>query len=165
MTGASVEIIDFEPKLAPAFYELNVEWLDRYFEVEPVDERMLRDPEAAIMQNGGQIVFAIVDGAPVGTAALKHHGDGVYELTKMAVTAGCRGRGIGRRLLDACLRRFDDVGGRQLYLESHSSLETALGLYESAGFAHAPPPRRSAYRRADVYMEYRPGKSIEKSTN
>lgn len=163
MTGPSVEIVDFEPGLASAFYELNVEWLDRYFEVEPVDERMLRDPEATIVRGGGQILFAILGGETVGTAALMHHGDGIFELTKMAVTERCQGRGIGRQLLDACLRRFAEAAGRRLYLESHSSLETALRLYESAGFQHSEPPAPSAYRRADVYMVYRPDRMAEKS--
>ncbi|MDE0789975.1 MAG: hypothetical protein OSA87_04625 [Woeseiaceae bacterium] len=34
--------------------------------------------------------------AVVGTVALKHHGDGVYESTKMPVAGGYQGRGLMR---------------------------------------------------------------------
>ena len=73
----------------------------------------------------------------------------------MAVTTGCQGRGLGRHLLCAAADRFFDLGGQRLYLESHSSLSRALGLYESAGFRHDRPPSASEYDRVDVYMVYR----------
>ncbi|HEX5787947.1 MAG TPA: GNAT family N-acetyltransferase [Woeseiaceae bacterium] len=154
LAGAGVEIVGFRPDYAPAFRALNLEWLERWFCVEPLDEQVLDDPEREILKPGGDILFARRAGRLVGTVALKHHGDGVYELTKMAVTAGCRGGGIGRRLLSAAVRRYQELGGRCLYLESHSSLAPALHLYESAGFRHTRRKTASEYRRADVYMVY-----------
>ncbi|MBT8099766.1 MAG: GNAT family N-acetyltransferase [Gammaproteobacteria bacterium] len=151
-----VQIIDFDTDLAEDFKRLNVEWLEKYFWVEPIDEIVLSDPGGQIIEPGGHILFAALDTAIVGTAALKHHGNGVYELTKMAVTERHQGVGIGRALLVASIARFEAVDGRQLYLESHSSLETALGLYASAGFCHSPRPAPSEYARSDVYMVYRP---------
>jgi len=38
---ASVKIIPFEPRYGPAFKRLNLEWLKKYFTVEPIDEAML----------------------------------------------------------------------------------------------------------------------------
>jgi GNAT superfamily N-acetyltransferase len=115
---------------------------------------VLSNPDAEIIAHGGFILMARTSGDLVGTVALKHHGDGVFELTKMAVTARNQGQGIGRRLLEAAIDRFGSVRGKRLYLESHSSLIPALHLYESQGFRHVPPPRPSDYRRADVYMVY-----------
>lgn len=155
MPGTDVEILNYEPALAPHFRELNVEWLERYFRVEPIDRKILGDPDGQIIANGGAILFARVGGQVVGTVALKHHGDGDYELTKMAVTASCQGAGIGRKLLQACLEKYRKIGGQRLFLESHSSLKAALRLYESAGFLHTPPPNPSEYERADVYMVFR----------
>lgn len=157
MTSAdNIEIVRFRPELAESFRTLNVEWLDRYFCVEPIDDAMLSEPGEVIIDHGGDILFAKQGDRVIGTAALKHHGAGVFELTKMAVTERCQGQGIGRRLLRACLERFVEIGGERLYLESHSSLRPALRLYESEGFEHARPPAPSEYQRADVYMEYRP---------
>lgn len=157
MAVPRIDIVDYEPGLAAAFRDLNVEWLARYFEVEPVDEAMLSRPGEVIVQAGGAILFARTDDAIVGTAALKHHGDGVYELTKMAVTERWQGRGIGRRLVEAAIEKYRTIGGRRLYLESHSSLAAALALYESSGFEHRTPPAPSEYRRADVYMVFQDG--------
>jgi len=152
-----VKIVDFEPALAEAFKRLNYEWLERYFRVEDVDRVILASPQAEIIDDGGHILFALFGTEAVGTVALKHHGAGRYELTKMAVTAGQQGRGIGRTLLTAAIQRFAAAGGCQLFLESHSSLDTALRLYERAGFRHASRPGESDYARSDTYMVYRPG--------
>lgn len=151
-----IEIIDYTRGYADAFARLNFEWLEKYFFVEPIDREILTQPEATILHSGGVILFARKGDDIVGTVALKHHGDGDYELTKMAVTEQSQGVGIGRRLLGAVIRRFEDLGGGRLYLESHSSLSTALALYEAAGFVHCLPPVPSDYERADTYMVYRP---------
>ena len=155
MNALDVEIVDYVPGLAADFRNLNIEWLERYFVVEPIDEEILGDPDGRIIAPGGAILFARVNGAIVGTVALKHHGKQVYELTKMAVTAPSQGYGIGRMLLRACLERYHALGGKHLFLESHSSLGPALHLYETAGFRHADRPHPSEYVRADVHMVYR----------
>ena len=110
-----------------------------------------------VLTCGGIILYACIGKDVVGTVALKRAGEGVYELTKMAVTGSHQGFGIGRELLQAAIRRFQDLGGEKLFLESHSSLTRAILLYESAGFRHESPPGPSAYSRADVFMVYRGG--------
>ena len=150
-----LEILDFAPQHAGSFDRLNREWLESLFEVEPIDEAILTDPQGTIIADGGVILFARYGADIVGTVALKYQGDKVYELTKMAVTPEARGGGIGRALLDAAVKRFEALCGSHLYLESHSSLGAAIHLYEAAGFAHEPRPAPSEYARADVYMVYR----------
>lgn len=157
--GPEVEILGFSPEFAGYFRSLNVEWLEKYYRVERVDEEVLSNPREKIIAAGGDILFARVDGEIVGTAALKHDGDSVFELTKMAVTAGHQGLGLGRRLLEAAVQRFQQLGGKTLYLESQRRLKPALRLYETAGFEHAERPRPSAYERADVYMVYTGGQN------
>ena len=157
MNSGRVNIVDFDPRFGDAFKALNIEWLDALFEVEPIDEKILSNPQA-IIANAGAILYAVRDEQVLGCCALKHHGDGVYELTKMAVTAAARGLGIGRLLGEATVRRFRDQGGRDLYLETHDSLIPAIRLYESLGFEHAERPFESPYVRSNVYMEYRSSK-------
>ncbi len=149
-----IDIVAYAPELAGAFRDLNIEWLQKYFDVEAIDAEILGDPERHIIAHGGYILFACLDGRPVGTVALKAHADGVFELTKMAVTGECQGKGIGRRLLRAALDRYRQTGARTLFLESHSSLGPALHLYLAEGFRHVPRPQPSPYRRSDVYMQY-----------
>ena len=152
---ADLRFVDWHERYGDAFGRLNREWLDRYFRVEAVDEPVLDDPRTNVLDHGGVILYAVANGEAIGTVALKHQGDKVFELTKMAVTEPFQGRGIGRDLLRAAIERFHEIGGRMLYLESNSRLGRALALYESAGFRHETPPEASDYARADVYMVFR----------
>ena len=150
-----IRVVDWDPRYGDAFGRLNREWLNKYFRVEAVDEPVLDNPEVHVLAHGGVILYALAKDEVVGTVALKHQGDDVFELTKMAVTEGSQGQGIGRHLLCAAIARYEEIGGQRLYLESNSRLAPALALYESAGFRHETPPEASDYARADVYMVYR----------
>lgn len=149
-----IRIADYDPRWRTDFARLNIDWLERYFVVESIDREVLSDPETYILADGGRVLLALDEhDRAVGAVALKHEGQGVYELTKMAVDPSCQGRGIGRLLMDAALDRYRALQGRELFLESSSKLAPALKLYESVGFRHHPAPRPgSHYARADVYM-------------
>jgi len=158
MPNAAIRIVDYDPRWRADFARLNIEWLERWFVVEPVDREVLGDPETHILEHGGKVLFAVDgEGRAVGTVALKHEGGGVYELTKMAVEPGLRGGGVGRQLMQRALEVFAEAGGRELFLESSRKLAPALKLYESVGFVHHQAPRPgSHYARADVYMVWEP---------
>jgi putative acetyltransferase len=151
-----MQVVDYEPAYASAFERLNLEWLEKYFWVEEIDRAILSNPAVEVIDHGGYILFAEQNGELVGCVALKHHGDGRYELTKMAVTASRQGFGYGRDLLLAAIARYDSISGKNLFLETHSSLQTAIKLYRSAGFHHASHPTASDYERSDTYMIYQP---------
>lgn len=156
LTALEATIVPYRAVWAGAFRRLNERWLRRYFSVEPVDREVLADPQQRVLAAGGKILFAVIDGEPVGTCALLKEADGVYELAKMAVDPCWQGRGIGARLLAAAIELFRDLGGGTLLLESSSRLSQALRLYERAGFERQPGVRPgSHYARADVYMLYR----------
>ena len=152
---AEVEIIPFEPRYREDFKRLNVEWLEKYFLVEPIDEDVLSHPEARILEPGGRILLARYQGEIVGTCALIQDAPGRFELSKMAVTHRYQGLKIGLRLLRAAIAESKALGARELFLESNSILKTAISLYESNGFVHMPRPTASHYQRADVYMVYK----------
>jgi GNAT superfamily N-acetyltransferase/DNA-binding MarR family transcriptional regulator len=157
----AVEIMPFERRYAADFKRLNIEWLQRYFRVEPIDEEVLSRP-ARILRDGGAILLARYRGAIVGTCALLKAGGARFELSKMAVTPGHQGLGIGRKLIEAVIADYLGRGARELFLESNSKLTPAITLYESAGFVHAPRPEPSHYERSDVYMVY-VGKSADRA--
>ena len=142
------------------FYRLNAQWLERHFRIEDIDRAVLSDPERYILAPGGAIFFARLGGEVIGTCALLQESPGVFELTKMGVDETFRGLGAGKRLLEACIAEFHRRGGKTLFLESNSRLQTALRMYEKAGFVMQPSVREgSHYERADVYMIYRPDTS------
>ncbi|HVF36272.1 MAG TPA: GNAT family N-acetyltransferase [Candidatus Saccharimonadia bacterium] len=146
----------FEPALRAHFHRLNAAWLTKFFVLEPIDERVLSEPEREILGPGGAILFARSGGEIVGTCALKLDAPLVYELTKMAVDERYQGRGIGRTLLAAAIAEFRARRGQTLFLETSSKLAPALRLYESMGFERQRAPKPdSHYARSDVYMIFR----------
>ncbi len=140
---------------AIAFRTLNEEWITRFFCLEPKDRETLGDPEGRILSKGGRIFVVDLGQQIVGCAALIAEGEGIYELSKMAVSPAVRGRGIGRKLLEYVIAQARALGARSLWLGSNSRLRNAVHLYESVGFAHVPAETLPAsnYARADVFMQ------------
>jgi putative acetyltransferase len=138
-----------------AFRTLNEEWITRYFTLEKMDRETLGDPENMILRKGGHIFMGFLGRQAVGCVALIPMGDGVYELSKMAVSPELRGLGIGRRLIQYAVTQAKQIGARSLFLASNAKLKNAVHLYESIGFRHVPsdslPPPH--YTRANVFME------------
>ena len=147
----AVEIVDYRPEYREYFKTLNVEWLEKYFSVEPVDREVLWNPEI-ILDGGGAILFAKVDDQIVGTCALQKQ-DGGWELTKMAVTETYQGRRIGKKLMLATIERARGMGIDQLYLVTNSSLTPAVNLYRKAGFRVTSCGQHAKYLRGDLTME------------
>lgn len=150
---APLSIIPFRPDLASAFAELNRAWIERFFLLEESDWKVLRDPHAAIIVPGGQIFFAMDGARAVGTVAAIRVSASSYELAKMAVSPTHQGRGIGERLGRGVIEHARAARAEKVYLETNSSLGSAIRLYERLGFVHGTPPVPSDYARADVYME------------
>ena len=81
-----VKIVPYNKKYKEDFTRLNIEWLQKYFIVEPADEKMLSSPEKEIIRNGGEIFFALLENKAVGTCAVLKVDEITFELAKMAVT-------------------------------------------------------------------------------
>lgn len=137
-----------------AFRILNEEWIVHFFSLEAKDREILGDPEGSILRSGGHIFMAFVREEGVGCVALLPSGNGVYELSKMAVRPNLRNQGIGRQLLEHAITEGRRLGAVSLFLATNSKLHNAIHLYERAGFLHVPreqlPPL--PYTRADVFM-------------
>jgi putative acetyltransferase len=155
-TPSAVEIRSLAPDDdAAAFRTLNEEWITRYFTLEAKDRETLNDPANSILLKGGHIFMAYAGAEAVGCVALIPMRDGVYELSKMAVSPHLRGRGLGRRLLQHAVAYAKRLRARSLFLGSNTRLKDAIHLYESVGFHHVRPETLPPmpYSRADVFME------------
>ena len=140
---------------ATAFRTLNEEWITRYFTLEAKDRETLNNPVHSILLKGSHIFMAYAGAEAVGCVALIPMQNGVYELSKMAVSPHLRGRGLGRRLLQHAIAQARSIGASSLFLGSNTRLKDAVHLYESVGFRHVKPETLPPmpYNRADVFME------------
>lgn len=140
-----------------AFREINEDWISRLFTLTDEDRRLLADPIVQIVRPGGDVLIAHdASGEAVGCVALVSYGDGIFELAKMGVTQSAQGAGIGRRLIDAAIRRGTELGARRLFLGTSTRLEAAVHLYEAAGFHRITRDRLPVadyYARADILLE------------
>jgi putative acetyltransferase len=122
-----LQIIEYQSVYKEDFKRINVEWIEKYFVVEPHDLEQLEDPQS-IIDEGGQIYFAKLGDEIVGTAALIHDGNDEYELAKKRKA-------------------------KALYLRSNRSLVPAISMYLSVGFVEVPLDA-SHYKRANIKMDY-----------
>lgn len=146
-------ITTFDPLHRTEFRRLNVAWLERYFKVEPLDERVLGDPESEVLAPGGEILFAMLAGEIVGTVGLKVEDEHSFELTKMAVDERCQGRGYGQRLLESALDLARERGMKRVILYTQTALKPAVALYRKNGFTASSEPLCQRYARCDIKME------------
>ena len=148
-----VKIIPFEMQYATDFYNLNIEWLNTFFYVEPFDEEVLSKPDLYILNKGGHIFFALNDKDIVGTVALMPIKDSsVYELTKMAVSPNQRGLKIGQQLMQYCISFAKEKQFKALMLYSNTILENAIYIYRKYGFVEIPVEENSPYKRSNIKM-------------
>jgi ribosomal protein S18 acetylase RimI-like enzyme len=151
----TIEIIPFDNKYSRDFYKLNIEWLTKYFYVEPFDEEVLSKPEVYIINKGGYIFFAKINETIVGTYALMPlPKQDAFELTKMAVSPEFRGLKIGQKLLEHCIAFAKAEQFNRLLLYSSTTLENAIYLYRKFGFVEIEVEDNCPYKRCDIKMEY-----------
>lgn len=147
-----IEIINYADEYEADFKNLNLEWLNKYNLAESHDLEILNDPHKTILDNGGCIFLAKSADAIVGSAALIHEGEGLYELAKMSVTTAFQGKGISKMLIEKCLGKAKELKATKLILFSNSQLTTAISLYEKYGFKHIAATD-SPFVTADIKME------------
>ena len=149
----------FADDLAPAFHDINAEWIEAMFRLEATDREVLENPRTRISDPGGDILFVEAVGLGiVGTCALQKIGERQLELTKMGVLDSARGRKAGEFLLAATIRRAQELGADNLYLLTNAICAPAIHFYEKLGFEHDAATMRdfgARYQRCDVAMRYR----------
>lgn len=148
-----MEIISFDPIYTKDFKNLNIAWLEKYFWVEPHDEEVLGNPENYIIKPGGTIFFVRDIDKIVGTVALMKMEEGVFELTKMAVTPEYQGRKIGQKLMEHTIHFAKNQGWKSLIIYSNRKLENAIYIYHKYGFREIPIGENNPYSRGDIKMK------------
>lgn len=111
------------------------------FNADP-ETTVLADPSIHDMysnyQEPGAAYFVATDqGTILGGAGIRQlsgSNDPVCELQRMFLLPESRGKGIGKDLMDHCIKEARSSGYKQIYLESLSQMSDAIDLYKRSGF-------------------------------
>ena len=97
--------------------------------------------------------IAEMDGQNVGCVFLVKDTETVARLRLLLVDPGARGRGLGTKLTDECVRFARACGYRGITLWTHSVLTAARHIYQQAGFRLTSSEKRKSFGQ-DVVSEY-----------
>jgi ribosomal protein S18 acetylase RimI-like enzyme len=146
----NVIVTDFQGQYSNQFYKLNKAWIEESWVLEDSDKKDLLNPDK-IVENGGQVFFALEDKIAIGTVAMIKSSNDRFELAKMTVQEDFRGKGIANMLMDECLKFAKQNNAREIFLISNDSLIIARNLYDKYDFKEAVLDSQK-YERGNVKM-------------
>lgn len=149
----SLKIVPFVPQHAARFRDLNLEWVQRYFYVEPMDKTLLENCKAAILDKGGYIFMAELEDDIVGCFSFIKIREEEYELGKMAVDPQFQGHKIGQTLMQFAIDFAHKNNWKKISLYSNTKLNSAIYIYRKYGFKEVPLEKNLPYARSNIKME------------
>lgn len=102
-------------------------------------EEELKDPAQKYTAPEGELLAAVEDGAVIGIIAYHRHTDVRCEMKRLYVKPECRGRKLGERLIEELLNHAKQAGYREMVLDTIAPLQSAIHLYQKAGFSECEP--------------------------
>ena len=143
----------FTAKDSEQFKALNIEWLKKYFEVEPIDERVLSNPRSEILDSGGFIFMAEIKDEVIGTFAFIKKGNQIFEFSKMAIDPKFRNKGYGNVMMQFAISLAKKYRWNKIILYSNTILKNSIHLYFKYGFIEVPMEADVIYSRGNIKME------------
>ena len=131
---SNIIIHTYRDAYANSFKFLNLQWIEEFFVVEEEDLKILSNPKSYVLDQGGEIFFALQDGQVIGTSAMVLVKPKIFELAKMAVDKNFQGKGVGRILINASIEFARKRSATEVFLVTNDKLKPALNLYKSSGF-------------------------------
>ena len=115
--------------------------------------RIVADFVTHLRPKGERCWIAERAGVAVGCVFLVQRSPTVSQLRLLLVEPTARGLGIGRRLVDECVRFAQGAGYRKMVLWTQSELLAARRIYRAAGFRIADRERHNSFGRRGLVAE------------
>ena len=148
-----IKFREFTAKDSEQFKALNIEWLKKYFEVEPIDERVLSNPRSEILDSGGFIFMAEIKDEVIGTFAFIKKGNQIFEFSKMAIDPKFRNKGYGNVMMQFAISLAKKYRWNKIILYSNTILKNSIHLYFKYCFIEVPMEADVIYSRGNIKME------------
>lgn len=124
------------------FYAEEYGWDERF-------EALVAEIAAAFVQNFDRkrerCWIAEMDGEPVGSVFVVKDTKTTAKLRLLIVDPKARGRGLGKRLVEECIRFAREKGYRRLALWTQSNLAAARRIYRVAGFRKVKEEKHASF--------------------
>ncbi|WP_023603558.1 GNAT family N-acetyltransferase [Aliivibrio logei] len=121
----------------------------------PSDDEVLEMSKHYHEKNRSRYLILLLNGRVVGGCGIApfDSSDTTCELRKLFLLPEARGRGFGKTMADKILNFAKEAGFTQCYLDTLSSMKSAVKLYENLGFEHLPKPiDGTLHNGCDVWM-------------
>jgi len=150
INNSNISIKEYESKFDIDFFVLNKAWIEESWILEESDKKDLLNPKK-IVDNGGQVFFAVDNQITIGTVAMIKSSNNIFELAKMTVKEDYRGKGVANMLMNQCIDFANQNNANEIFLISNDSLKIARNLYDKYGFIEVvlDSPK---YERGNVKM-------------
>ena len=150
INNSNISIKEYESKFDIDFFVLNKAWIEESWILEESDKKDLLNPKK-IIDNGGQVFFAVDNQITIGTVAMIKSSNNIFELAKMTVKEDYRGKGVANMLMNQCINFAKQNNAKEIFLISNDSLTIARNLYDKYGFKEVDLDSQK-YHRGNVKM-------------
>ncbi len=101
--------------------------------------------------DGRAYYVLLQNGVFIGGVGLAEFDGDCCELQKLYLADAARGQGLGYDMIEHIENRAREIGYKNMYLETHSSLQAAVHIYEKSGYEEIARPENVVHSTMDKF--------------